>query len=192
MSASRIDLLLHPVRLRLVHALRAAGTITTSELCARLPELPKASVYRQVERLLSGGVFEVESSRQVRGAVERRYRLAHGGANIDADAARTMTLDDHRRGFTAAMAALIGDFGAYLDRDGADPVADEVSYRQFTLWLTPAERSEAIRQFGRLLLALNANGPGDGREPYLSSTIFFPSGPRAAGPDNGTPGADER
>jgi hypothetical protein len=39
----------------------------------------------------------------------------------------------HRRGFAAAMAALIAEFNAYLDRDGADPAADSVSYRQGTL-----------------------------------------------------------
>lgn len=187
MSTSRVELLLHPVRLRLVHATRAAGTLTTSELCARLPDVPKATVYRQVERLVSGGVFEVESTRQVRGAVERRYRLAEGGAVLDAAAARSMTLDDHRRGFTAAAAALIGDFHAYLDRDGADPMADEVSYRQYTVWLSPAERSQLIRDLSGPLRALTSNTPGGGRDPYMLSTIFFPSGGPPPAGEQGEP-----
>jgi hypothetical protein len=177
MATSRLELLLHPVRLRLVHAMRAGGRLTTSDLCGRLPDLPKATVYRQVERLVRGGVFEVESVRRVRGAVERRYRLAEGGAVIDAEAARSMTLDDHRRGFTAAMAALIADFHAYLDSPGAEPMADEVSYRQFTVWLRPEERSQLIRDLAVPLWALLDQQPGGGRDPYLLSTIFFPSGP---------------
>jgi hypothetical protein len=63
-----------------------------------------------------------------------------------------MTLEDHRRGFTAAMAALIAEFNAYLDRGGADPTADRVSYKQMTLWLSPAERSRLIGEITRLLL----------------------------------------
>jgi hypothetical protein len=47
---------------------------------------------------------------------------------------------DHRQAFTAAMAALLADFNAYLDRDDARPFRDEVSYRQFVVWLAPAER----------------------------------------------------
>jgi hypothetical protein len=31
-----------------------------------------------------------------------------------------MTLEEHRRGFAAAMAVLIAELNAYLDRDGAD------------------------------------------------------------------------
>lgn len=184
MSTTRLDLLLHPVRMRLVHALSAGRVLTTGDLCARLPDLPKATVYRQVERLVRGGVFEVEAERRVRGAVERRYRLARHGALIDPDAAKAMSLEDHRRGFTAAMATLLAEFDAYLGRGGAKPASDGVSYRQFSLWLSRAELERLVREVRKHLLAL-PNTPGRGRRPYLLSTIFFPTarppGGRASG-----------
>lgn len=173
----RLALLLHPVRLRLVHALRAGGRLTTGDLCGRLPDLPKATVYRQVERLMRGGVFEVDSERKVRGVVERTYCLALGGGAVSVEDARAMTPEDRRRGFTAAMAALMADFGAYLDRDDARPVDDAVSYRQFVVWLTPDERSRLIGELGRIVLSLTRNTADDARAPYLLSTIFFPAGP---------------
>jgi DNA-binding transcriptional ArsR family regulator len=175
MLDDRLALLLHPVRLRLVHALRADGKLTTRELCARLPELPKATIYRQVERLARGGVFEVESERRVRGAVERRYRLVPEAAAVSADDARTMTIEDHRRVFPAAMAALMADFDTYLDRPDAAPFADQVSYRQYVLWLTPMERARFIAELGRLLRSLSPSQPNDDGAPYLLSTVFFPA-----------------
>lgn len=60
---------------------------------------------------------------------------------IDPGAAVAMTNDDHRRGFAAAAASLLAEFNAYLDRPQANPTTDSVSYRQFPLWLTEAERS---------------------------------------------------
>lgn len=177
MSTARLALLLHPVRMRLVNALSAGHTLTTTELCARMPDLPVATVYRQVGRLARGGVFEVESERRVRGAVERRYRLAQGGTVLEPEAVRSMSLEDHRGGFTAAMAALLGEFNTYLDRGGADPTADAVSYKQFTLWLSAAERARLIRDMRRVLLARVNNKPGAGRAPHLVSPIFFPIGP---------------
>lgn len=177
MSSSRLALLLHPVRMRLVNALSAGRTLTTTELCARMPDLPVATVYRQVGRLARGGVFEVESERRVRGAVERRYRLARGGTLLDPEVVRSMSLEDHRRGFTAAMGALLAEFNAYLDRGSADPPADMVSYKQFTLWLSAGERARLVRELRRMLLALMNNQPGAGRAPYFLSTIFFPTGP---------------
>jgi hypothetical protein len=183
----RLALLLHPVRLRLVHAMRTAGSLTTRELCARLPELPKATVYRQVERLLRGGVLQVESERRVRGAVERRYRLVAEAAAVNADDARSMTLDDHRRVFPAAMAALMADFDAYLDRPGAKPFADQVSYRQYVVWLSPEERAHFLSELGRLLRALTPNEANGERAPHVMSTVFFPA---TAGPADDPPDED--
>jgi hypothetical protein len=41
-----------------------------------------------------------------------------------------MSVEDHRQGFTAAMAALHAEFNACLDRDRSDPGADPVGYRK--------------------------------------------------------------
>ena len=84
---NKLDLLLHPVRLRIVHAMSGGRTTTTSELCARLPDVSKATVYRHVALLAEGELLEVDGEQRVHGAVERRYRLHQARAVIDRDAA---------------------------------------------------------------------------------------------------------
>jgi DNA-binding transcriptional ArsR family regulator len=169
------DLLLHPVRLRIVHALSGGREQTTTQLCAGMPDVAKVTVYRQVALLVEGGFLEVAGEQRVRGAVERRYRLRQDRPVIDAEAAGGMTLEDHRRGFAAAMAVLIAEFNAYLDRDGADPAADGVSYRQATLWLSPDELAEMTHKMLEVLRESVANKPAPGRAPYLLSPILFPT-----------------
>jgi hypothetical protein len=90
-----------------------------------------------------------------------------------------MTLDDHRRGFAAAVAVLIAEFNAYLDRDGADPAADGVSYRQGVLWLSPDELAGMIRSLLAVLRESVGNEPAPGRTPYLLSPMLFPTAPAA-------------
>ncbi|MET7336071.1 helix-turn-helix domain-containing protein [Nonomuraea sp. NPDC005650] len=170
-----VDLLLHPVRLRIVHAMSGGRTQTTSELCARLPDVPKTTVYRHVGLLAEAGVLEVADEQRVHGAVERHYRLRRERTVIDADAAASMSLDDHRQGFAAAMAALLAEFNTYLDRDGADPSADIVGYRQGTYWLTREELTELIDALREVLMSKARNAPAPGRSPHLISTVFFPS-----------------
>ena len=106
--------------------------------------------------------------------------MATAGA-IDPGAAAAMTLEEHRRGFAAAMAVLIAEFSAYLDRDGADPATDGVSYRQGTLWLNPAELTEMTRNMLAVLHGPAANKPAPGRAPYLLSPILFPAAPPETG-----------
>ncbi|MEU9121544.1 helix-turn-helix domain-containing protein [Streptomyces sp. NPDC048506] len=170
-----VDLLLHPVRLRIVHALSGDRTLTTSEVCALLPDVSKATVYRHVGLLADGGVLEVEGEQRVRGAVERRYRLRRARAVIGADAAASMSPEDHRRAFAVAMATLLAEFHSYLDRDGVEPVADLVGYRQHAVWLSEGELVELIDGMRAVILAQLENEPAPDRKRYLLSPILFPA-----------------
>ncbi|MFD1929881.1 MULTISPECIES: helix-turn-helix domain-containing protein [Nonomuraea] len=170
-----LELLLHPVRLRIVHAMSGEPTRTTSDLCAHLPDVPKTTVYRHVGLLAEAGVLEVAGEERVHGAVERHYRLRRDRTMIDADAAASMSLEEHRRGFTAAMAALHAEFNAYLDQDGADPTADLVGYRQMVLWLSRDELEDMIEEMRAVLAARWGNKPASGRAPHLMSAILFPA-----------------
>ncbi|WP_189335861.1 helix-turn-helix domain-containing protein [Actinoplanes ianthinogenes] len=168
------ELLAHPVRLRIVHALRGGREMTTAELVERLPDVSKATVYRHIDLLGNGGVLEVAAERRVRGAVERRYRLRQDRASISAAAAAELTADDHRRAFTIAMTALIAEFGAYLDRPGADPARDLVGYRQHAVWLSPAELTELIGELRAAILPRLTQEATPDRAQYLLSPILFP------------------
>lgn len=176
-----VDLLLHPVRLRIVHALSGGRELTTTQLRARLADVSKVTVYRQVALLAEGGFLKVAGEQRVHGAVERRYRLRQDRPVINAEAAAAMTPEEHRRGFAAAMAVLIAEFNAYLDRDGADPAADGVSYRQGMLWLSPAELAEMTGKVLAVVRDSAANEPAPGRAPYLLSPVLFPAAPPEIG-----------
>jgi DNA-binding transcriptional ArsR family regulator len=170
-----LELLLHPVRIRIVHAMSGNRTRTVADLCANLPDVPKTTLYRHVGRLAEAGLLEVVGEQRVHGAVERSYRLHRSRAVIDSAAAASMSISDHRHGFAAAIGALLAEFNAYLDRDNADPTADMVSYRQFPLWLNQAELTELIDDLRRAIASRLEHAPAPGRSPYLLGTILFPT-----------------
>ncbi|MER6942956.1 helix-turn-helix domain-containing protein [Nonomuraea sp. NPDC000554] len=187
LSVDSVNLLLHPLRLRIVHAMSGRRTLTPTQLSARLPDVSRTSLYRHVGLLADAGVLTVDGEQRVRGVVERSYRLNWERAAIDADMAASMSPEDHRRGFLAAMAALLAEFNAYLDRDDADPVADSVGYRQLTLWLSKDELTEIIDQLREILLSHANNQPTPDRSPHLLSPIVFPTEqpfPTTAGNEN--------
>jgi len=172
-----VELLLHPVRLRIVQAAMDGLPVTTSQLCALLPDISKATMYRQVAILAEGGLLEVESEARVRGAVERFYRLHSARTVLGLDTVAAMSTDDHRRGFAAAVASLLAEFELYLSRDGADPLADGVSYRQFPVWLSEAEKAEFVEEVIGVIRARIDLGPSPDRRRHLLSTILFPTAP---------------
>lgn len=169
------EVLLHPIRLRVIHALSASNELAITELCERMPEISKSTVYRHVAVLVDAGFLEVGGERRVRGAVERSYRLRRDRPTLDRDDASAMTLDEYRRSFAAAAITLLAEFNSYLDRPGANPTADAVSYRQGTIWATPEELTTLTKHLIALLAPTLANQATPGRRPYLLSPILFPT-----------------
>lgn len=177
MAMDTVDLLLHPVRLRIVHAFSSDRALTTAEVAARMPEVSQATVYRHIGVLAEAGVLDVQEEHRVRGAVERRYRLRPDRPAIDGAAAAAMSPVDHQRAFGIAMATLIAEFNAYLERDGADPIADAVGYRQIPLWLSKDDLAAIQDGTRRLLAERLQQGPAADRKRYLLSPVLFPIEP---------------
>lgn len=169
-----LELVAHPARLRIVHALRGGRTMTTTELCARMPDISKAMVYRHVEALAAAGVLEIAREQRVRGAVERHYRLRVERASVSDDVFATTTTQEHRQAFATAMAVLVSEFTMYLARQDANPVADSVGYRQHALWLDHDELAGLIAGLRRAIVPHLENEPTAGRARYLLSPILFP------------------
>jgi hypothetical protein len=168
------DLLLHPVRLRVVQAFLGDRTLTTADLRAALPDVPLASLYRHVALLADAGVLEVAGERKVRGAAERSYRLVVAAASVGEEDAGRVPPEEHRRAFATFAAGLLADFDRYLDRGDADLARDGVGYRQLGLWLTDDEFAELLAELRDVLRARLDNQPAEGRRRRLVSTVFLP------------------
>ena len=167
------DLLLHPVRLRIVQAFLGDRALTTADLRAELPDVPPASLYRHVAMLVEAGVLSVVSERRVRGAVERTYVLRVAAASINLDEVETMSREDHRQAFMAFVAGLLGDFDRYLSRESIDPLRDGVGYRIAGLWLDDSEHAEFLRDLVRVVQPRLANAPKPGRRRRILGTVLL-------------------
>jgi len=168
------DLLLHPVRLRIVQAFLGDRALTTSDLRSELADVPPASLYRHVARLVDAGVLTVVAERRVRGAVERTYVLRGAAARISLDELAMMSLDEHRQAFMAFVAALLGDFDRYLARSDIDVLRDGASYQMAGMWLDDAEFADLLRDLARVLQPRLANAPKAGRRRRILGSVLLP------------------
>jgi DNA-binding transcriptional ArsR family regulator len=172
--APSADLLLHPVRLRIVQAFLGDRALTTSALSSELSDVPPASLYRHVARLVDAGVLQVVAERRVRGALERTYVLRLAAASIGLDEIAAMSAEDHRQMFMAFAAGLLADFDRYLQRGDVDLLRDGVSYRLAGLWLDDAEYADLLRDLVRVLQPRLANAPKKGRRRRILASVLLP------------------
>jgi Helix-turn-helix domain len=168
------DLLLHPVRLRIVQAFLGDRALTTAELRELLPDVATATLYRQVSTLTAAGVLEVVGERPVRGTTERTYRLRTEAASVGPEAAAELSPEQHQQAFLTFVAGLLADFDRYLDRGDVDLGRDLVGYRQTAVHVTDAEFLELIAELGAVLSRWGALPP-EGRTRRLLTTILLPA-----------------
>jgi DNA-binding transcriptional ArsR family regulator len=176
------DLLLHPVRMRILQALFDADPLTTTQLRDRLPDIAPATMYRHIAVLAEAGVLEVVSERRVRGTVERSYRVRPGEAVVDPEARAAMTREDHQRAFTTFSASLMTDFDRYFAHEDADPHADGVVYRQAAVWLTEEEIAALVEEIESAVVARIGNSRDGGRIRHVISLVVVPDKPKTDPP----------
>jgi hypothetical protein len=170
----RADLVLHPVRLRIILAFARGRRLTPQQVATVLPDVPQATLYRQIERLYRGGALAVASERRVRGAVERTYVLAEGGASLSPEEMVKASPEDHLGYFTAFAAGLVAQFEQYLERSEINLLKDGVGYRQVVLNLTDEEVSEMAVALNVAVGRFLAYDPKPGRKRRMLATVLIP------------------
>lgn len=168
------DLFLHPIRLRIVQAMLGSEGLTTTDLREALPDVPIATLYRQVGTLVEGGVLTVVNERRVRGATERAYVLKLENAQLDPTALREMGAEDHRQAFLAFIAGLLRDFDSYVEAGDVDYGRDGVGYRSTALWLSDEEFVEFANGFANAVIPFLDNEPAPGRRRRVFTTAVMP------------------
>ncbi len=168
------DLLLHPVRLRIVKAFLGDRALTVKQLAAELSDVPPGSVYRHVTLLADAGVLQVVAERRVRATTERTYALRMYAAQMQPDEIAAMSLDQHVQAFLAYLAGMLGDFDRYVAGQPEHPGEDGTGYRVAAMWLTDAELGEYLRDLATITGPRLANTPGGERRRRMFYTVLLP------------------
>lgn len=175
MGETRGDIILHPIRMRLLTAL-SGQQLTAQQLARALPDVPQATLYRHINTLVQHEILRVVEERQVRGTVERVYALDDRGARLGPDEVHELTNADHFRFFTAFTTSLLADFARYVGQQPhVDIAADGVSYNKGLLHLTDDELEQVKAGVRGLLMPLLSLGPRPGTRPRIFATALLPA-----------------
>ncbi len=155
MKQKRSGSLLEPTQLAILAAL-GRGSATAKQLAAALPELSRPTLYRRLKQLERAGLIRVETTRPVRGALERTWALAVETPQ-GPRAPQDPPLDVVTRVFTAFVAAPLSATATGRSARSTRALTRAEATR---IHVTPAEL-EALRvEFDRLLRSYRAPAPG--------------------------------
>ena len=158
-----VDVLLHPVRWRIVQ--RVLGReLTTTELKRDLPDIPTTTLYRHVAALIDAGYLTVVRERKVRGTTERTLTLDQTTVGrIDEREARAMTPAQHRQAFLLLLTRLAADFDRFVDRGDLYQRVAQLGYSQLALYVDAVDLDTIRQGFNALVEPHLTESPGKDR-----------------------------
>lgn len=148
--------------------------MTASEVMELLGDVAQATLYRHLKQLHAGGLLDVVDERQVRGGVERTYRVVSEAVSLSGADLDDADVDDHFRYFATFVGTLLSDYATYLGAAPPDLGADRVGFRQVPLWLTDDELDELADEIRTALEQRIDNSPSPDRRRRLVSTVIVP------------------
>jgi DNA-binding transcriptional ArsR family regulator len=174
MKESAADVILHPVRMRIIQLL-INQELTAQQLKEVLHDIPQASLYRNIKKLVEAEVIHVVKEIPIRGTVEKVYSIHDPSkASFGQEELMKLSKDEHMSIFIKFFANLMGEYDRYLQQDKIDLVADGVTFRQAPLYLSDEEYTGFLKDLVSVVSKVIANKPEKGRRRRTIATIIIP------------------
>lgn len=175
----RVDLLIHPIRLRIIQAL-GQDRLTTQELGERLPEVPVSSLYRHLQLLRRGEVLDVVETRMVNGIEVKVYAVT-GRTHLGPEEMAQLSADEHVKYFATYLLTLLQGFAGFIssnqDGDGlVDLAADYAGYTEVIYYANEEELQAFQAALNRAMFSLVQNEATAERRRYRMALIAHPTG----------------
>ncbi len=173
MNKIKEDLLLHPVRMRIILAV-GARQITAQQLADDLRDIPQATLYRNIKTLADAGLLDVVKERRVHNTIEKTYALPKEGLMLTAEDMKNAQPEDYLRIVIQYLGSLLGYFARYIENGDIDINRDNVLFQMAPVYLNQDEALELGKIFATALLPYVKNQPSPERKRSIIGLISLP------------------
>jgi DNA-binding PadR family transcriptional regulator len=173
MNKVKEDLFLHPVRLRLILAI-AGRQVTAQQLATELPDIPQASLYRNINMLAAAGFLVVVRERRVHNTIEKTYALPEKSLMLTQEDLKNARPEDYIRLITQFLGMLLGYFARYIQNGDVDVVRDNLLFQMTPFYLNEDEVLKLAKALQTLLRPYLKNEPSPERRRSILGLMFLP------------------
>lgn len=159
--------MLNPTRVRIVQELAKGRSLTAAELCERIGDVPRTTMYRHIGVLVESGVVSVVSEKKIRGSLERSLALNVG------EIARNNSLENASQKALGFLMNRYARFHRYFSGADPDTGRDMIFFNTTVLMMDDEEFGRFLSEL-RGLLAKYSLGAAEGRRPRDISVISTP------------------
>lgn len=153
--------------MRIIQEMAVCQSITASELCGAIPDVPRTTLYRHISILIENGIASIISEQKIRGSLERTLALNAG------ELGKHNTLEKATQNALAFLLNRYARFHTYFSRQDADTGRDRIFFNSTVMMMDDEEIDRFLQELRELLVTYSL-GPREGRKPRDISIISSP------------------
>ena len=168
-----MECLTNPIKNKLLMAVKEVGHTTTKELAKKLKDIPQATLYRYLKKMVEDGLLKVARENQIRNVREKVYCLA-----IDFDAEiEKMNEDTTGRLYVARFKQFVNGLAEEFDentpKDNEKAVYDGSGFFIHPFYATYDEVKELLQKIREVIEPYESRASHE-RQLRSMATIFMP------------------
>lgn len=160
-------IMLNTVRMRIIQELSKVQNITATELCEKIKDVPRTTMYRHINILIDNNILSIVSEKKVRGSLERTLAL-----NIE-EISNQNTIENADQNAFGFLMATYSKFHNYFNSENSNLSKDKIFLNNTVLMMNDAEFDNFVLELSELILKYNLDS-SEGRKPRDISIISSP------------------
>lgn len=134
-----LKVLTDPVSNKILQMIRVKKQAAISDILAENPNVPRATLYRKIEKMLDVGAIYVVQTRKVRGQTENIYAIK----DIYINSSKS---DDGMKIVTMSLMQIIGLYDKFFQSKNADVERDKLFLLNYAVELSDGDFSEMMKE----------------------------------------------
>ena len=153
--------------MRIIQEISTRQSITVTELCEKISDVPRTTMYRHINILLENNILSVVSEKKIRGSVERTLALNIG------EISKHNTLENASQNALGFLMNRYARFHNYFSAENPDPGKDKIFLNNSVLMMNDYEFDQFLSELRGLLIKYNLE-VAEGRKARDISIISAP------------------
>ena len=152
-----------PINARLILEIKEREQATASQLLEKLSDIPQATLYRRLQKMLADDVLKIVEERPIRGTVEKVYALNY---DLDKKWEEMGSTNDGKTYMQFVMYHTLGilrEFAEYTAKENLNIGGDATGLFIAPVYATNEELITTLNKIVGLLTELKDNKPGGER-----------------------------
>ena len=141
--------MLNPVRMRIIQEISTRQSITSTELCERISDVPRTTMYRHINILLDNNILSVVSEKKIRGSLERTLALNIG------EISKNNTLENASQNALGFLMNKYARFHNYFSGENPDHAKQKIFLNNTVLMMDDNEFDKFLLELRGLLIKYN-------------------------------------